>query len=71
MIRWRRGTVTGIRREWPGTMELAVDIPGDGIVTLNGLTITFGAGTYGTDNVYTIPLYEAPEVVVSFSGEAC
>jgi hypothetical protein len=30
MIRWRRGTVTRVRREWPGTVELEVDIPGDG-----------------------------------------
>ncbi|QXJ26273.1 DUF3866 family protein [Actinomadura graeca] len=30
VIRWRRGTVQGVRREWPGAIELDVDIPGDG-----------------------------------------
>lgn len=32
MIRWRRGTVVGIRREWSGAVELDVEIPGDGPV---------------------------------------
>ncbi|WP_242910343.1 DUF3866 family protein [Actinomadura terrae] len=31
MIRWRRGTVQGVRREWPGAVELDVDIAGDGL----------------------------------------
>ncbi|RKS73402.1 uncharacterized protein DUF3866 [Actinomadura pelletieri DSM 43383] len=30
MIRWRRGTVEEVRREWPGAIELAVSIDGDG-----------------------------------------
>ncbi|HEX3812823.1 MAG TPA: DUF3866 family protein [Mycobacteriales bacterium] len=30
MIRWRRGTVVRIRREWAGTVELDVQIPDDG-----------------------------------------
>ncbi|MFF5259622.1 DUF3866 family protein [Actinomadura viridis] len=30
MIRWRKGTVQGIRREWPGAVELDVTIGGDG-----------------------------------------
>lgn len=30
MIRWRKGTVEGIRREWPGAVELNVTIGGDG-----------------------------------------
>ncbi|MFD0690356.1 DUF3866 family protein [Actinomadura fibrosa] len=30
MIRWRKGTVEGIRREWPGAVELDVVIGGDG-----------------------------------------
>ncbi|MFG2001366.1 DUF3866 family protein [Spirillospora sp. NPDC048911] len=30
MIRWRKGTVEGIRREWPGAVELDVTIEGDG-----------------------------------------
>lgn len=33
MIRWRRGTVVGIRREWAGTVELDVEIAGDGPAT--------------------------------------
>ncbi|MEV4257805.1 DUF3866 family protein, partial [Spirillospora sp. NPDC049652] len=30
MIRWREGTVRGIRREWPGAVELDVAVGGDG-----------------------------------------
>ncbi|TDD66312.1 DUF3866 family protein, partial [Actinomadura darangshiensis] len=30
MIRWRKGTVEDIRREWPGAVELNVSIGGDG-----------------------------------------
>ncbi|TDD66646.1 DUF3866 family protein, partial [Actinomadura rubrisoli] len=30
MIRWRKGTVEGIRREWPGAVELNVAIEGEG-----------------------------------------
>ncbi|RFU41318.1 DUF3866 family protein [Actinomadura logoneensis] len=30
MIRWREGTVRGIRREWPGAVELDVTVGGDG-----------------------------------------
>ncbi|MDL4777010.1 MULTISPECIES: DUF3866 family protein [Thermomonosporaceae] len=30
MIRWRKGTVEGIRREWPGAVELNVSIGDDG-----------------------------------------
>ncbi|GAA3958744.1 DUF3866 family protein [Actinomadura viridis] len=30
MIRWRKGTVESIRREWPGAVELDVTIGGDG-----------------------------------------
>ncbi|WP_433338502.1 DUF3866 family protein [Spirillospora sp. CA-294931] len=30
MIRWRKGTVEGVRREWPGAVELDVTISGDG-----------------------------------------
>ncbi|WP_329234743.1 DUF3866 family protein [Actinoallomurus sp. NBC_01490] len=30
MIRWRKGTVVKIRREWPGAMELDVEIDHDG-----------------------------------------
>ncbi|GAA2592222.1 DUF3866 family protein [Actinomadura fulvescens] len=30
MIRWRKGTVEGIRREWPGAVELDVTVEGDG-----------------------------------------
>ncbi|MFE9099339.1 DUF3866 family protein [Actinomadura geliboluensis] len=30
MIRWRKGTVEDIRREWPGAVELTVSIGGDG-----------------------------------------
>ncbi|MFC5746654.1 DUF3866 family protein [Actinomadura rugatobispora] len=30
MIRWRKGTVEGVRREWPGAVELDVTIEGDG-----------------------------------------
>ncbi|HSK28292.1 MAG TPA: DUF3866 family protein [Jiangellales bacterium] len=30
MIRWRRGVVTGVRREWPGALELDVEIGGEG-----------------------------------------
>lgn len=30
MIRWRKGTVQDIRREWPGAVELNVSIEGDG-----------------------------------------
>jgi uncharacterized protein DUF3866 len=33
VIRWRRGTVVRIRREWAGTIELDVDIAGDGPAT--------------------------------------
>ncbi|MFI0446127.1 DUF3866 family protein [Actinomadura sp. 6N118] len=31
MIRWRKGTVEGIRREWPGAVELDVTVEGDGL----------------------------------------
>ncbi|KAB2348959.1 DUF3866 family protein [Actinomadura rudentiformis] len=31
MIRWRKGTVEGVRREWPGAVELDVTVEGDGI----------------------------------------
>lgn len=30
VIRWRKGTVEGIRREWPGAVELEVAVHGDG-----------------------------------------
>lgn len=30
MIRWRKGTVENVRREWPGAVELDVTIGGDG-----------------------------------------
>ena len=30
VIRWRRGTVEGVRREWPGAVELQVAVEGDG-----------------------------------------
>ncbi|MFI0356103.1 DUF3866 family protein [Actinomadura sp. 9N407] len=30
MIRWRKGTVESVRREWPGAVELDVTIGGDG-----------------------------------------
>ncbi|XVQ07737.1 DUF3866 family protein [Spirillospora sp. CA-255316] len=30
MIRWRKGTVENVRREWPGAVELDVTIEGDG-----------------------------------------
>ncbi|MGI5169484.1 DUF3866 family protein [Spirillospora sp. CA-253888] len=30
MIRWRKGTVENVRREWPGAVELDVSIDGDG-----------------------------------------
>lgn len=30
VIRWRKGTVEGIRREWPGAVELNVSIGDDG-----------------------------------------
>jgi len=30
VIRWRKGTVESIRREWPGAVELEVSIEGDG-----------------------------------------
>ncbi|TMR01920.1 DUF3866 family protein [Actinomadura soli] len=30
MIRWRKGTVEGVRREWPGAVELTVSIGDDG-----------------------------------------
>jgi hypothetical protein len=30
VIRWRRGTVVRIRREWPGAVEVEVEVPGDG-----------------------------------------
>ncbi|MBW8483408.1 DUF3866 family protein [Actinomadura parmotrematis] len=30
MIRWRKGTVEGVRREWPGAVELDVSIDSDG-----------------------------------------
>jgi hypothetical protein len=30
VIRWRKGTVEGIRREWPGAVELEVAVDGDG-----------------------------------------
>ncbi|GLZ16357.1 hypothetical protein Acsp04_65920 [Actinomadura sp. NBRC 104425] len=30
MIRWRKGTVESVRREWPGAVELDVAIDGDG-----------------------------------------
>ncbi|POM22211.1 hypothetical protein BTM25_56230 [Actinomadura rubteroloni] len=30
MIRWRKGTVEGVRREWPGAIELDVAVGGDG-----------------------------------------
>ena len=29
MIRWRRGVVTAVRREWPGAVELDVAVPGE------------------------------------------
>jgi hypothetical protein len=30
VIRWRRGVVTGVRREWPGALELDVEITDEG-----------------------------------------
>ncbi|GAB2838491.1 DUF3866 family protein [Actinocorallia aurea] len=30
MIRWRKGTVQGVRREWPGAVELDVTVDGQG-----------------------------------------
>jgi hypothetical protein len=32
VIRWRKGTVEDIRREWPGAVELRVSVPGEGTV---------------------------------------
>ncbi|WP_433393760.1 DUF3866 family protein [Micromonospora sp. KLBMP9576] len=32
MVRWRSGTVTGLRRQWAGAVELDVDLPDGGTV---------------------------------------
>jgi hypothetical protein len=34
MIRWRRGTVVSLGREWPGSLELAVDVAGSTVRAL-------------------------------------
>ena len=34
MITWRNGTVSGVRREWPGAVELDVTVDGAGVRAL-------------------------------------
>src|SRR3954470_5850257 len=34
MIRWRRGTVVSLGREWRGSLELTVDVAGDSVPAL-------------------------------------
>lgn len=42
MVRWRSGHVVAHRREWPGALELEVDVPGEG--TLRALAYTDAVG---------------------------
>jgi hypothetical protein len=65
-----RGTATFKHKVGAGAYSAAVPIPADGIVSLNGLTITFAAGTYGGTTTYTFDLYEAAEAEVTVEGEA-
>jgi hypothetical protein len=65
-----RGTATFKYKVGAGAYSAAVPIPADGIVTLNGLTLTFAEGTYGGTTTYTFDLYEAPEVDITVEGEA-